>query len=364
MKDNQKHSPRRPGAGKGSDAAASRATADDHLVMATNNSSIVSKRSVERLYYPNEPHFFRFFVPKFQRRAPLINRGYHLRLHVIDVTLRDFLKRPSPKTKVVVNLGCGSDVLPWQCWTRYPQYCNDSRAVFVDVDFPDLIRKKRHVVLNTPELASHLTGLQAVRDEQDVFPLRSDRYYQIGCDLRHTVVLEEALASILDLRDCLLMFVAEVSITYMETETADALIQWASSVAPGKWQVALWAHYHPSLWPPPMLTHCAADFCLLEQILPDGPSHPFAQTMLAHFHKLSTPIKSVTAYSTEHQQHTRFLNRGWSSVRTQSLWSAWHDEFFLTGQERRGLNEIEPFDEWEVRCHPPTPSLVAPIHAD
>lgn len=235
MKDNQKHGPRRPGAGKGSDAAASRATADDHLVMATNNSSIVSKRSVERLYYPNEPHFFRFFVPKFQRRAPLINRGYHLRLHVIDVTLRDFLKRPSPKTKVVVNLGCGSDVLPWQCWTRYPQYCNDSRAVFVDVDFPDLIRKKRHVVLNTPELASHLTSLQAVRDEQDVFPLRSDRYYQIGCDLRHTMVLEEALASILDLRDCLLMFVAEVSITYMETETADALIQWASSVAPGKW---------------------------------------------------------------------------------------------------------------------------------
>lgn len=83
------------------------AKAEDLLVMATNNSSIVSKRSVERLYYPNEPHFFRFFVKKFQRRAPLINRGYHLRLHVIDVTLRNFLKQPSPKRKVVINLGCG-----------------------------------------------------------------------------------------------------------------------------------------------------------------------------------------------------------------------------------------------------------------
>lgn len=203
--------------------------------MATNNSSIVSKRSVERLYYPDEPHFFRFFVNKFQRRAPLINRGYHLRLHVIDVTLRDFLRKPSPKTKVIVNLGCGSDVVPWQCWTRYPLYCNDSRAVFVDVDFPDLIRKKRHVVLNTPELASHLTGLQAARDKKDVFSLRSDRYYQVGCDLRHTPALEEALASILDLRDCLFMFVAEVSITYMETETADALIHWASGIGHGKW---------------------------------------------------------------------------------------------------------------------------------
>jgi tRNA wybutosine-synthesizing protein 4 len=42
----------------------------------TNNSSIVSKRSVERLYFPNEPHFFRYFVKRPQRRSPLINRGY------------------------------------------------------------------------------------------------------------------------------------------------------------------------------------------------------------------------------------------------------------------------------------------------
>lgn len=81
------------------------------IYLQANNSSISSKRSVERFYYPNEPHFFRFFVNKFQRRAPLINRGYHLRLHVIDVTLRNFLCQPPPtplsKTKVVVNLGCG-----------------------------------------------------------------------------------------------------------------------------------------------------------------------------------------------------------------------------------------------------------------
>lgn len=29
------------------------------------------------------------------------------RLHVIDVTLRDFLCQPSEKRKVIVNLGCG-----------------------------------------------------------------------------------------------------------------------------------------------------------------------------------------------------------------------------------------------------------------
>lgn len=67
----------------------------------------MSKRSVERLYFPNEPHFFRYFVPKFQRRSPLINRGYWLRLRAIDVVLRRFITRPSTGKRVIINLGCG-----------------------------------------------------------------------------------------------------------------------------------------------------------------------------------------------------------------------------------------------------------------
>jgi tRNA wybutosine-synthesizing protein 4 len=77
-------------------------------IIQTNNSSIVSKRSVEKLYYLKEPHFFRYFVKKLQRRAPLINRGYYLRMHVIDVAVRDFVKRSHDgRQKVVINLGCG-----------------------------------------------------------------------------------------------------------------------------------------------------------------------------------------------------------------------------------------------------------------
>lgn len=73
----------------------------------TNGSSIVSKRSVERLYFPNEPQYFRFFVKKPQRRSPLINRGYWLRMKAIDNAIRQFLESSSQKQKVVINLGCG-----------------------------------------------------------------------------------------------------------------------------------------------------------------------------------------------------------------------------------------------------------------
>ncbi|OTA88070.1 hypothetical protein M434DRAFT_126533 [Hypoxylon sp. CO27-5] len=284
----------------------------------TNSSSIVSKRSVERIYYPNEPHFFRFFVKKFQRRAPLINRGYYIRLHVIDVAVRQFLGKPSEKKKVVVNLGCGSDVLPWQCMKRYPDRCQNAK--FVDIDFPDLIEKKCRVVQETPELRSLLTELKT--NVGNHVQLQSDQYVQIGCDLRHISDIQQALSTVVNIAHCEFMFVAEVSITYMETEGADSVIKWASTLG-------------------------QAEFCLLEQIIPDGEDHPFAKTMLAHFEKLKTPIKSVFTYPNLIAQRDRFIRSGWSQVNVNTLWEIWSSDRWLSTEERRRLDAIEPFDEWE-----------------
>ena len=75
-------------------------------VIGTNNSSIVSKRSVERIFY-DEPHFFRYFVKKPQRRSPLINRGYWLRMCAINAEVERFLNEKSSSKKVIMNLGCG-----------------------------------------------------------------------------------------------------------------------------------------------------------------------------------------------------------------------------------------------------------------
>lgn len=278
----------------------------------------MSKRSVEKFYYPDEPHFFRFFVNKLQRRAPLINRGYHLRLHVIDVAARRFLQHEPPQPSVIVNLGAGSDVLPWQCLTRYPEHCRDAR--FIDIDFPDLLAKKRQIVRATPELNSALTNV--VYPEKGPVLLKSDQYVQIGCDLRQLDEIDKALATVLDVSQHRFLFVAEVSITYMETRGADAVIGWASKFN-------------------------QAEFCLLEQMLPDGGDHPFAKTMLSHFDKLKTPIKSVFEYPTSLSQQRRFSSLGWTSVHVQSLWEAWTGSDYFSPEERARLNQVEPFDEWE-----------------
>lgn len=96
------------------------------------------------------------------------------------------------------------------------------------------MKRKRTVVLETPQLRD-LLGPSPVISEDDSDPilLRSDKYCQLGCDLRRLDALRQTLESFLALAECSVLFVAEVSITYMDTASADALIQWASSIGQG-----------------------------------------------------------------------------------------------------------------------------------
>ena len=100
-----------------------------------------------------------------------------------------------------------------------------------------------------------------------------------------------------------------------------------------------------------LLLHLAdfykACFCLLEQYLPNGADHPFAQTMLKHFDKLRTPLKSVHSYPRLEDQEHRFRSCGWTSVLARSFWELWNDDCFLSAHQRLELNNVEAFDEWE-----------------
>ncbi|KAJ4368304.1 tRNA methyltransferase ppm2 [Neocucurbitaria cava] len=274
-------------------------------IMNTNDSSIVSKRSVSKLYFKHEPDFYEPFVPKFVRRNPLINRGYWLRMHAIEQVVRHFLEDENSKSKVVVNLGCGY-----------------KKATFVDVDYPQLIEKKRDRMLSSGILRDALLGTKLRTSKPPVY-LRSDQYMAIGCDLKELNILESILRAEFDAPGTSFLFVAEVSVTYMPTKDADALIRWASTLEDTR-------------------------FCVLEQYLPQGPEHPFAQTMLKHFDKLQTSIKAVKQYPSLAQQSSRYLAAGWSQILTaRNLWDLWSDDAFTPPAVRRSLDAVEPFDEWE-----------------
>jgi tRNA wybutosine-synthesizing protein 4 len=102
---------------------------------------------------------------------------------------------------------------------------------FVDIDYKDLMLKKREIVQRTDELFATLSGV-VVPKEGNVL-LRSDQYLQLGCDLRDVSCLQQSLAAVLDIPTCDVLFAAEVSITYMNVDAADALIGWASTLPSG-----------------------------------------------------------------------------------------------------------------------------------
>ncbi|KAI4108776.1 MAG: hypothetical protein L6R37_000774 [Teloschistes peruensis] len=269
----------------------------DENIMGTNNSSILSKRSVERYFHPS-PHFFRYFVNKPQRRSPLIHRGYWLRMYLIEQAVLKFLREPSEKRKIILNLGC---------------------ATFVDIDYPELMSKKKDIIQKTAELRNLVWPVEDA-DGMD----RNDRYVGVGCDLYDIADLSRILEREVGTRcdSCLVLCVAEVSVTYMTVHAADALIKWTTQYEDVR-------------------------FCLLEQFLPDGEEHPFARKMLQHFQKLNTPLNSVCAYPLLKDQENRFLRAGYHRAVARSLWDLWQDPLTVAIDARLGLSSVEPFDEWE-----------------
>jgi tRNA wybutosine-synthesizing protein 4 len=149
--------------------------------------------------------------------------------------------------------------------------------------------KKRDTVRSTEELGSIFTNVEL--PDGDIL-YQSDQYLQLGCDLRDLKLLSTVLASAVDVESSSILLIAEVSITYMNVEAADRLIEFASKLPEGK-----------------ILRECltiiadlAARFSLLEQIIPEGLDHPFARTMMAHFDKLGTALNAAQKYPTTKAQ--------------------------------------------------------------
>lgn len=118
-----------------------------------------------------------------------------------------------------------SDPLPFKYLHRD---CHEkSKTTFIDVDYPKLMKKKCRIVQETPCLSDIIRDVQVNESEEGVL-LQSRSYSAIGCDLCQLDLLGDFLKEVTYLSNDPVLFIAEVSLTYMEYYDADALIQWAS----------------------------------------------------------------------------------------------------------------------------------------
>lgn len=110
----------------------------------------------------------------------------------------------------------------------------------MDVDYPELMAKKCATISQTPQL-SNLVGSTQVSNLSEAVLYHSAYYIAIGCDLTDLKAFDDFLAEELKANSSMVLCTAEVSVTYMNTGAADALIACA-------------AKYHDSRSTSPALT--------------------------------------------------------------------------------------------------------------
>lgn len=227
-----------------------------------------------------------------------------------------------------------SDPLPYILLSEEKRSSRNGHAVFVDIDYEKLMVRKKNAIRNSKEITAVLGDMNFGSDE-DAIQLRSSRYIAVGCDLKNLKKLDDVLRSSI-LPDnllgtppdtlpqhCSVLCLAEVSLTYMDVQSANEVVKWAAKLSSD------------------------VQFCILEQFFPDGPEHPFAKTMMSHFTKLRAPLFSIHEFPSLAEQEQRFITAGWAVARARSLWDLWSDNDFLSEATRTGLDGFEAFDEWE-----------------
>lgn len=133
-----------------------------------------------------------------------------------------------------------SDALPFQMLVKEHDLCRNT--TFVDVDYPALMRKKSTMIMEEPVLRDLLDEVSLSLSGGDI-SLRSKQYIAIGCDLSDINQFDALLKQQLNLPNCTILVLAEVSITYIDTNAADKLIRYTAGLGDG---MALFAK--PSEW--------------------------------------------------------------------------------------------------------------------
>lgn len=133
---------------------------------------------------------------------------------------------PGPYAKT----DCRSDPLPFILLSEDPSLCRDTQ--FVDIDYEKLMINKKTAIKRTAEITQVLKDIEFLSDESAV-QIRSAQYLGIGCDLKNLKKLDDVLRTEVLPAECSVLFLAEVSLTYMDVKSANAVVEWASKLNNG-----------------------------------------------------------------------------------------------------------------------------------
>jgi tRNA wybutosine-synthesizing protein 4 len=102
----------------------------------------------------------------------------------------------------------------------------------VDIDYEKLMLNKKAALREAGALTQILEDVEFGPDESAV-QIRSGQYVAVGCDLKNLDKLDRVLRAEVLPAECAVLFLAEVSLTYMDVKSANAVVSWASRLSNG-----------------------------------------------------------------------------------------------------------------------------------
>ncbi|KAG8348646.1 Leucine carboxyl methyltransferase Cupin like domain [Trypanosoma vivax] len=303
----------------------------DAAVQHTNDDSVISKRSAVYHGYFDDP-YLRFFVRKLSKRSPLINRGYHLRMLVMTDLIEKCIRHlqtiggnshssDSFQIVQVISLGAGYDTLAM----RLKGQAAYTNVHFYELDFPAVMASKAEIVRAAPN--GSFSADIVPEPQHELVKLHGTGYTVVGADLRDSSrnfvsCLSEASPQFSPELPTVLY--AECVMQYMPSGSAAELIRLIAKMFPR----ALFVGY--------------------DQV---NPSDSFGTVMRSALHAKGSPLLGIVDAPDGTAMTSRALARGMCEARFANF----HDlsRYYLTGEELRRVEALEPFDEreeWSEMC--------------